>query len=290
MTIGTFDGVHLGHRKVIGKTVEEAAEAGGTSMVITFDPHPRSILETYEYPPLLTSTEHKIKLLEQLGIEKCTIIKFDRKFADISAEDFIDLLQHKLDLKKIILGKHTRFGRDRRGNADLVSSLGRKNRFGVEVIEPVIVDNVIVSSTLIRKYVHAGELDQAAGFLGRKFSVLGTVTKGDTIGRRLGYPTANIDPHNEVIPPSGVYAVRVILEEIYYIGILNIGYRPTIKNTGKVGQAIEAHIFDFHRMIYGKEIEVIFEQKIREEKRFGDTSELIEQIKQDEIYAKKLFE
>ena len=289
ITIGTFDGVHLGHRKVIGETAGEAKQTGGRSMVITFDPHPRSILETREHPPLLTSTEHKINLLSKFNINKCLVIKFNHQFADITAETFIDLLQQKLDLKGIVLGNRTRFGRNQEGNAELVQALGRKHRFRVKVITPVTVEGTIVSSTLIRKYVHAGELELAAGCLGRKFSIMGSVTRGDTIGRRLGYPTANIDPHNEVIPPSGVYAVRIILDDRRCDGILNIGYRPTIKDANRVEQAVEVYIFDFDRMIYGKTIEVVFEQKIREEKKFTDTSGLIEQIKRDEMYAKRFF-
>ena len=171
-----------------------------------------------------------------------------------------------------------------------VQSAGEKLGFEVEVIAPAENDGVQISSTLIRKYIHSGELQLAAECLGRKFQTLGTVVKGDTLGRKLGYPTANIDPHNEVIPPSGVYAVRVGLEGKRYNGILNIGYRPTIKGDEQMSQAVEVHIFDFEGDIYDSDIEVTYEKMIREETRFPNKNDLVAQIKKDEIFAKKLFD
>ncbi len=289
VTLGIFDGVHLGHRQVLKRTVAAAKSADGTSIAITFDPHPRTIFGTDERPLLLTSTEHKTKLLRQLGIDKCIIINFTPEFADISGREFIDLLDSRLDLVKIVLGRESRFGRRREGDVSLVASIGRDRGFEVEVVEPVTVNDVIISSTLIRKYIHGGDLDAAAGCLGRRFSILGTVVKGDSVGRRLGYPTANIDPHNEVIPPNGVYAVRAIVDDGHYNGILYIGRRPTLKAAGEGESVIEVHIFDFDREIYQKAIEIGFEKKIRKEKKFAHREELIDQIKQDEIYAKKVF-
>jgi riboflavin kinase / FMN adenylyltransferase len=290
VTIGTFDGLHLGHRRVIEAVTTAARESGGVSIVITFDPHPRSIFGTYEYPLLLTSTEHKIRLLEQTGLDKCIIIKFTAEFADISAGEFIDILNEKLDLKKIILGHNSGFGKKRRGDVDFVKSAGEKLGFELEVIPAAEIEGVQISSTLIREYIHSGELELAAECLGRKFQTLGTVVKGDTLGRKLGYPTANIDPHNEVVPPSGVYAVRVALEGKKYTGILNIGYRPTIKGDKQMSQAVEAHIFDFEGDVYGCDIEITFEKWIREETRFPNKNDLVAQIKKDEIIAKKLFD
>ena len=290
VTIGTFDGLHLGHRRVIEAVISSARESGGVSIVITFDPHPRSIFGTYEYPLLLTSTEHKIRLLEQTGLEKCIIIKFTPEFADITAGEFIDILNQKLELKKIILGHNSGFGKKREGSVSFVRAAAEKLGFELEVIAPVEIEGVQISSTLIRKYIHSGELELAAECLGRKFQTLGTVVKGDTLGRKLGYPTANIDPHNEVIPPSGVYAVRVALEGKKYTGILNIGYRPTIKGDQPMSQAVEVHIFDFEGDIYGRDIEITYEKWIREETRFPNKKDLVAQIKKDEIIAKKLFD
>ena len=290
ITIGTFDGLHLGHQRVIQAVTGAAGESGGISIVITFDPHPRSIFGTYEYPLLLTSTGHKIRLLEQTGLDKCIIIKFTPEFADITAGEFIDILNEKLDLKKIIVGHNSEFGKKRGGDVAFVQSAGKKLGFEVEVIAPAENDGVQISSTLIRKYIHSGELQLAGECLGRKFQTLGTVVKGDTLGRKLGYPTANIDPHNEVIPPSGVYAVRVTLEGKRYNGILNIGYRPTIKGDEQMSQAVEVHIFDFEGDIYDSDIEVTYEKMIREETRFPNKNDLVEQIKKDEIFAKKLFD
>ncbi len=291
LTIGTFDGVHIGHQEVIKKVVSSAKREGGTSVIITFDPHPRSLFGKYNDALTLTSTPHKLNLIDRLNVDICVLIEFDKDFAEMPADTFIkDVLYKKLNLKKIILGARTRFGKNRQGTAGLMQEMGEEFGFDVEVVNDVKINNIVVSSTVIRKYVHSGELEFASAFLGRQFSIWGTVIKGQTVGRHLGYPTANLDPHNEVIPPSGVYAVEVILDNRPLSGVLNIGFRQSSKSLDDVVPAIEVHIIDFDQNIYGRDIEVIFHKKIREEKRFSQKQALIEQIKEDESEARKYFE
>lgn len=289
VTIGTFDGVHVGHQAIMRRVVETARRHRALGVVITFDPHPRAVLGRPEAGMLITSTAHKLRLIETQGIDVCVVVKFDRAFADIEAGAFVeDLLATRFRLRAVTIGPTNRFGKNASGDAAFLQQCGARMGFDVEVVEPVRIDDVLVNSTVIRTLVQGGELDQAAAFLGRPFSLFGTVVEGATRGRRIGYPTANVDPHNEVVPPSGVYAVGVRLDERELNGVLNIGFRPTFEDPNEVSQAVEVHIFDFDESIYGRELEVIFVRKLREEQRFESVELLREQIARDVLEARRV--
>jgi len=287
LTIGVYDGMHKGHKHVLSTLVDDAAKGGGKSVVITFHPHPLRVLMPEYAPVHITSTGHKMRLLEQIGIDYCFVLHFDNDFAKLAPESFFnDYLMKYFDIKEICVGYDSAFGHNKKGDLDLLVSLGGKNNFLVKHIKPLKIDGLIVSSTHIRKLVVAGEFELVEFMLGRPYSLFGTVVKGDTIGRKIGYPTANVDPHHEAIPPSGVYVVKVFLYKKEYAGILNIGYKPTFKEKNNLVETIEVHILDFEGDIYGKDLEIIFLKKLRDERRFSSTNELIEQINKDEINAR----
>ena len=288
LTIGVYDGVHRGHKHVLSTLVDDAAKRNGNSVVITFHPHPLRVLMPEYAPPNITSTGHKMRLLEEIGIDYCFVLHFDSDFAKVPPESFFnDYLMKYFDIKEICVGYDSAFGHKKQGNLDLLMDLGEKNNFMVKHIAPLKIDDVIVSSTHIRKLVVAGEFELVEYMLGRPYSLFGTVVKGDTVGRSIGYPTANIDPHHEAIPPSGVYAVKVFLDKKQYSGILNIGYKPTFKEKNNLVETIEVHILDFEGDIYDKDLEIIFLKKLRDERRFPSTKELIEQINKDEKDARE---
>lgn len=288
-TIGTFDGVHVGHQAILKRVTTLARAHRARSAVVTFDPHPREVLGRHEEGLLLTSTAHKLQLIEALGVDMCIIVQFDRAFSRIEARAFVEnFLAAKFRLQAVVVGATNRFGKNASGDARFMQKCGRELGFGVEVVEPVCVDGVAVTSTVVRTFVQGGDLEQAAAFLGRPFSLLGIVVHGATRGRRLGYPTANMDLHNEVVPPSGVYAVRVRLADRTQGGVLNIGFRPTFEDPNDVSRAVEVHVFDLNEELYGRELEVIFVKKLREELRFESAARLLEQVQRDEAAARRL--
>jgi riboflavin kinase/FMN adenylyltransferase len=280
LTLGIFDGIHLGHRKIIGRMVERAAHIGGTSCVVTFDPHPREILNPQEAPDLLTTTDKKAELIEQLGVDALCLIRFSKAFANIEARAFVqDFLIGKLHMKVIVEGYDWRFGKDRKGDVNLLREMSKENGFEVEQLAGVEMDGRIISSTLIRELVLSGELERAATYLGRRYSVTGTVVEGSRLGREIGFPTANIRPHHEAIPPNGIYAVWAHMSETRKPGTLNIGYRPTVSD--EKCRTVEVHIMDFYHDIYSEEIEITFVEKLRDEKKFSSLEDLSRQIKKD---------
>ena len=283
MTLGAFDGVHIAHRKLIHMLVREAKKAKSLSVLVTFDPLPRSVVRSDDRGLVLTSTEHKLRIIDGLGLDIVLIIRFDKEFAAITAEKFLSdiILSRFKNIRKFIIGPRAHFGLNAEGDAEYLRKFGEKEGFEVQITEEMVMDDAVVSSSVIRKLVRSGELDTAEGFLGRKYSLFGSVISGERIGRKLGFPTANIDPQNEVHPPSGVYAVRIKLDDRTYPGVLNIGYRPTLKKRDDLEPAIEAHIIGFTERIYGRLIEIIFYKKIRQEKHFADKEELIAQIRLD---------
>lgn len=288
LAIGVFDGVHLGHRAVIERALNDARAVGGTAVVVTFDPHPMRILRPENAPRLLTSTPHKLRLFKQLGISHTLIIKFDEEFAKTDPEQFILNLQHECDdLREICVGHQWSFGRNRAGNLQLLDKLGNRLGFEEVGIEAVKVGGQIVSSTAIRFAVESGNLQTAAQLLGREFTILGTVVKGAQLGTQLGFPTANLRAHNEQFPPNGVYAVKAIVDNNTFKGVANIGVRPTVEN--QAGERLlEVHLFDFDGNLYGKEVEVSFTQFIRPEQKFGSLEELKAQIGRDAAIAHNL--
>ena len=287
VTIGSYDGVHLGHRKILSALVKLAKELGASSVVITFEPHPRCVVEGGSCPPSLISREHNLKLIEAEGVDVCLIVKFDESLMSLSAREFIaEYLCSAINVAAICVGNNFVFGRGRDGNVETLKLLGDEMGFKVKCVSPVMVGGEIVSSTAIRDAVRSGRLDTASRLLGRPYSILGTIVRGRSFGRELGYPTANVDPHHEAIPPEGVYAVRAVVRATSYEGLLYIGRRPTFGG-GEV--SIEVYLMGFSDMIYGEDIEISFVSRIREDMKFESKEGLIRRIKVDQQIAKKIF-
>ncbi len=299
VTIGIFDGVHIGHQFVLKKIIRRAEKLKGKSVVVTFNPHPLKILNPQTSPALLTSLSHRIDLIARLGVDVCLVVNFTKRFCSLSPEDFIrKILVEKVGTQEIFIGNNFRFGCNEQGDVELLRKMGKNFGFKVNCIKPVRcslskgvstlkADRKIISSTQIRLLIEQGKIEEAARFLGRAVSILGTVIKGETRGRRVGYPTANIDPHQEAIPPDGVYAVEVRLKRRKRFGLLNIGTQPTFSFSRKK-PVIEVHIFNFKQNIYAKDLEISFIKKLRREKKFLSAQQLAEQIKKDCHKAKQL--
>jgi len=277
--IGIFDGVHRGHQKILKKLAKEASRNNTKSLLITFDPHPRNILKSKI--PLLISLKHRLTLIKDFGIDSLRVIRFTRKLSRLSGEEFITkILMCRFKIDIFVLGENFRFGHKGRGTAELLKKYG----FKVFEIKTLKSKGRSISSTRIRQKIERGDLRNASLMLGRPVTVLGTVVKGRRVGRRLGFPTANIDPHHEAIPPSGVYSVDAKISSRIYKAILNIGTRPTFGKN--IDPTIELHIFNFKKSIYNKDVEIIFKRKIRDERRFKSVEALRKQIQSD-IYKAK---
>ena len=268
-----------------------AAKAiGAKSVVVTFDPHPLKVLSPGHFVPSLISVKHRVKLIKELGIDRVIVMSFNKKTALMPAEKFIkDIVIKNLNAKEIFVGEDFCFGKNAAGHAQTLKSIGKKEGIKVNIVQHVKKEGLVVSSSLIRKLIVSGQIDKASRLLGRAYSILGTVVGGSKLARKLGYPTANINPHHEAIPPSGVYAVRVRFKERLFNGVMNIGVRPTFYSCGRDEEpSVEVHIFDFSSRIYGKDLEILFVKKLRDEKKFKTIDSLIEQIKNDEALARKV--
>jgi riboflavin kinase/FMN adenylyltransferase len=249
--------------------------------VLTFDPHPMRELQPQKAPLLLTSTEHKVALMGRLGVDACLLLTFDKPFSRTPPEQFIDTVASQTNqLQEICVGTRFRFGHDRAGDVRLMTALAPRYGYVAKEIQSVMLGDEMISSTAIRRHVLNGRLDRAVAMLGRPFSVLGTVEPGDRRGRELGFPTANLNPHNEVLPPDGVYAVRAVVGAEQFEGVVNIGIRPTFAGA-QPGRVLEVHILDFARDLYGQDIEVLFLSKLRDEQRFESVEALKTQIVAD---------
>lgn len=281
VAIGSFDGVHRGHRRIIEQAVEESRAAGGESVVLTFDPHPLTVLAPGEKPALLTTAEEKARIIRELGVEVLLVIPFDTRLAGMSPEDFsLLILAREIRAQMVMVGYNFTFGHRGAGNADLLARLGRRHGYEVRIFSPITVGGEPVSSTLIRQCLAAGEVERAACLLGRYYSLSGRVGPGDGRGRELGFPTANLTwPGEKLLPADGVYAVQAAIEEGPSLpGVANIGHRPTF---GSEGVAVEVHLLDYQGDLYGCSMELRFVEKIREEKTFAGPAELIRQIHRD---------
>ena len=288
LAIGVFDGVHRGHQVVISTSGQHAHAAEGTSIVVTFDPHPAKVLRPRDAPHLLTATQHKIALIRALGVSHLLIIEFNREFAATSPEDFVQqLVTHSKPLREICVGHEWSFGKDRRGNLDLLKRLGAHFDFNVVGLPPVMVHGAVVSSTAIRQAVEAGSLAKAAEMLGRDYTILGAVTRGNQLGKKIGFPTANLSAHSEQFPPNGVYLAEAWFEGVLYHGVVNLGYRPTVSG-GKSQRLLEIHLLDFERDIYGEDLEVRFVRYLRPERKFESVEALARQINADVRQAREL--
>ncbi|MDQ3546317.1 MAG: bifunctional riboflavin kinase/FAD synthetase [Verrucomicrobiota bacterium] len=289
LAIGVFDGVHRGHQAVISTAARHAEEAGGTAVVVTFDPHPAKILRPHESPRLLTATQHKIELIRALGVSHLLVLEFDREFAATAPVDFVrQLVSAARPLREICVGQEWSFGKNRAGNLALLKELGAELDFNVVGVEPVTSEGAIVSSTAIRKAVEAGDFKNAARMLGRDYTILGTVEEGKHLGRSLGFPTANLSAHSEQFPPNGVYAAEGLLEGKTLRGVVNLGVRPTIESDVPQ-RVLEFHVFDLDQDLYGKDIELRFLQYLRPEQKFENLAALREQIARDVVAAQESF-
>ncbi len=289
LAIGVFDGVHRGHQAVISISADHARAANGTPVVVTFDPHPEKVLRLQSAPRLLSATQHKIALIRALGVAHLLIITFDKQFAATEPEDFVQqLVAHSKPLREICVGHEWSFGKNRRGNLDLLKKLGAQFNFEVVGVPPIKANDEVVSSTAIRHAIDRGDFAKAAAMLGREYTILGTVTHGDNLGKKIGFPTANLSAHNEQFPPNGVYAAAARLSDGVHLGVVNLGVRPTV-TSDRSERVLEIHLFDFDHDIYGRDVEVRFVKYLRPEQKFENVDALVAQIRRDADQARELF-
>ena len=292
LTVGTFDGVHVGHQAILRYLLRRAQAQEGQSVVISFDPHPREVVHG-EAVPLLTTVEERSDVLEHLGIDRFIVIDFTNAFSRLDAEAFVeDVLVSRVGLKEIVIGYDHGFGRGREGDSELLERLGARHGFAVDVIPPQEVEEHVVSSSEIRNLLaDDGDVTLAAEMLGRPYRLAGTVIEGDRRGRAIGFPTANLElvHPRKVVPRQGVYAVRVHLpgDEAWRGGMMNIGRRPTFEGTG-IHQ--EVHVFSFSGDLYGRELRIEFVERIRDERRFSGVDALVEQLSRDRARCKAALE
>jgi len=291
VTIGTFDGVHLGHQKVISKLNKYAGIYKGESVVFTFYPHPRLVTSPDEKNlRLLTTLAEKSNLFENAGIDHLVIFPFTKEFSQLSYSEFVEkVLVAKMKTHCLVVGYDHKFGKNREGGFEYLEKCANKFNFHIEKLDALLLDKVHVSSTIIREALQNGNIRKANNYLGYKFTLHGKVVTGKKVGRKIGFPTANIEASDKhkLIPGYGVYAVEVFLNGDKYKGMLNIGTRPTF-NQNADNRSIEVNIFDFEGNIYSKEVTLVFVDKIREEQKFDGVNSLTEQLKKDKIVAQKI--
>lgn len=280
MALGYFDGVHLGHQQVIGGAVAYARAHGIPASVMTFHPKPREVLRKEKHSNYITPLSEKLEVMARLGVDQLFVVRFDEAFSHISPTTFVEEFLTALEVKHAVVGFDYAFGYKGEGNPEMLRELG-KGQMTVDVIQPWLLSGLKVSSTLIRKHLSEGEVEEANRLLGRPYTVHGTVIAGEGRGNTIGYPTANVDPTDAyLIPCNGVYAIQVYLSEKKYDGVMNIGVKPTFHKDG-MKQTLEAHLFDFNEDIYGEQVRIEFIEYIRPEQRFSSVQELIAQIHRD---------
>lgn len=284
ITIGTFDGLHIAHQAIIKKTKEIAQINSGRSVIITFNPHPRKVIDGVNSPKMLTTLDEKIEMIEKLdlSVDVLLVIPFTKDFSKLSSELFFkEILFNKIGFNNLIIGYDHFFGKNREGNVEFLKKMKEKFPFNLSIIDKIIIDDNVVNSTRIRNFLLNGEIVKANKLLGWNYFLKGIVVKGNMRGRELGFPTANLQIINtdKLIPKNGVYFIRVYLEKKVHYGFLNIGFRPTFDENKEI--FIEAHIFDFNQDLYNKEIKIEFIEFLREEKKFNSAEELIIQLKID---------
>lgn len=288
LTIGTFDGVHIGHNKILTKLVEESKKNNLSSLIMTFFPHPRMVLQKSQEIKMIDTIDEKIHLFEKTGVDNLIIQPFDENFSKIRAKEFVEeILVKKLKIKYIIIGYDHRFGKDREASVDDLKKFGLNYMFTVEEIAAQEIHSIAISSTKIRNAILKGEIKKCNEYLGRNFMLTGEVVHGDGLGKKINFPTANIEiPETyKIIPKNGVYLVKAILNSEIYFGMMNIGVRPTI---GGKNKSLEIHFFNFKDNIYNKTISVEIICKIRDEEEFSSIDELKIQLKKDEQFCLKL--
>jgi len=290
VTIGTFDGVHLGHQKILNRLKELKEETGLTTVVLTFDPHPRKVLFPEQKDlKLLTSIEEKLALLEHYGVDIAVVYPFSREFAHLEPETYVrDILVKSLKVQHMVIGYDHKFGNERKGDIHTLRAYGPKLGFRVEEISPRDIDHIAISSSKIRKALEEGNIDLASEFLGHRYFIHATVISGKKLGRSLGYPTANLRPQGEdkLIPGKGIYFVEVLPGVQQYYGMMSIGLNPTTDNDEAI--KCEVHIFDFNSDLYGKSVRINFLKRIRDEKKFANLTELKAALDEDKRRCEEL--
>lgn len=289
ITIGNFDGVHIGHKKILEEVREKALMTGGVSVLITFDPHPLTILKPEKIKGLITPLPIKKRILEEMGLDYLIILKFEDKFRDLEPEEFVrTLLVNKLGVYMLVLGKDFRFGKDAKGDTALLEKLSKKYGFRFFAIDPVIVDGEKVGSNRIRNMIIEGNLQKVKDFLGRPFTITGRVIYGAGIGKKIGLPTANLALfENQLLPKNGVYITEIELKGNYFPSVTNVGFKPTFKQNRI---SVETHIIDFDKDIYGTELDIRFYERIRDEMMFASIEDLKRAINEDIKKARAFFE
>jgi riboflavin kinase/FMN adenylyltransferase len=288
LALGNFDGLHRGHIKIIERVKRGAAERGGTPMVMTFDPHPSRIVRPDKAQPLLMTKEQRIEAIRCAGIGCVAVVRFTHDMSQWDPETFVrTVLAEWLHVSEVWVGANFLFGHERSGNFSVLRTLGQRYDFRAEKIDPVRYKDFVVSSTRIRRLVTEGRMDEAGALLGHVYYVDGSVVEGKRRGREIGFPTANLETPNELIPPNGVYATTATLDGVLHAAVTNIGVRPTFGAHGE--QTIETHLLGFQGDLYGRRLRVSFVQRLRDERRFEDVDALRAQIEADVRRAKRLF-
>ena len=289
LTIGNFDGVHLGHRALLDELHSEAVPRGLQTAVVIFEPHPREFFTPQQAPARLTSLREKLELFREMGVDRVHVCRFDAEFAKMSAANFIHALHERLNAKFVLIGDDFRFGSGRAGDFGLMEKIGAERGFAVRAVHSILHDGVRISSTGIRAALAAGQLRRAHDYLGRPYSISGRVVHGDKLGGKIGFPTANIQLKHNLPPLAGIYVVQVHAEEMGVLqGVASLGVRPTVKRDAK--PVLEVHLFEFGQKIYGRHLRVEFLQKLRDEEKYPDVESLTKQIALDVAHAKKWFE
>lgn len=289
LAMGFFDGVHLGHQQIIRQTIADARQHNAVALVLTFDRHPNSVVAPAQVPPLIYSLSQKQRTIAALGADALLLLHFDRRLSRWSGEAFVrKLVQDLGSVHSICVGADFQFGHMRSGNVALLKRLGAELGFIVHGVAAVSLDGKVVSSTRIRRTIQTGKLDAASQMLGRPYSICGRIVQGDRLGRRLGFPTCNLDVTGLVLPPHGVYAVQASACGKTHRAVLNIGIRPTLK-AREPRLRVEAHLLDFHGNLYGREMEFTFVEKLRGERRFPSLEALQRQIARDISRARACF-
>jgi riboflavin kinase/FMN adenylyltransferase len=289
VAIGFFDGVHLGHQQIIRQTIADARQHEAVSLVVTFDRHPNTVVAPARVPPLIYWLPQKLRVIDTLGGDALLLIHFDKPFSEQSGDAFIRKLAHDLgQIQSLCVGSNFTFGHNRTGDVALLETLGAELKFTVHGMAAVSLGGKVVSSTRIRDAIRSGDLDAASQMLGRAYSLSGRVIRGDQLGHQLGFPTANLEVTELVLPPNGVYAVHAEVEGRTHRAVVNIGRRPTLKNPAPQLR-VEVHLLDFNGDLYDREMEITFADKLREEKTFPSLDALKEQIGRDIAEARLRF-
>jgi riboflavin kinase/FMN adenylyltransferase len=289
VTVGSFDGLHIGHRAVVDRVKEIAGLRDGTSIVVTFDPHPRQVIVPDSAPKLLTSLAEKSAVLGRAGVDLLAVVPFTKDLRKLGAEAFVDrYLVDFLSAETVVVGYDHGFGRDRAGNLDTIQGIAKKRGFDVVAVPPTLLDGEPASSTRVRAHIEAGELDEAVRILGSGYPILGSVEEGDRRGRTIGFPTANLAlPSSKLLPPDGVYAGWVQEEARAYMAVANLGTRPTFNGTDR---KFEVHLLDYEGDLYGRDVEIAINTRLRAEQKFDGLEVMKSQINKDIVEARRRLE